>query len=179
MTRLTRFSTHGCRLAPLGSVEGPSAGSAGPHLPHLRPFQLCLDTVVHDLDGDLTVRHLGPQEGGSHQHRLLGLRAPEVPGEGAGGRSRPGARDGAVFPGMQSPGSPGGRGAAEDPADVLTATVGEGVDTPAELARHLRDKGVSQPATPAPSGQPPRMGTLRDPAPFPSPCFSAQPTLSG
>lgn len=39
-----------------------------------------------------------------------------------------------------APGSPGGRGAAEDPADVLTATVGEGVDTTAELARHLRDE---------------------------------------
>lgn len=55
VTRLTRFFTHGCRLAPLGSVEGPSAGSANPHPPHLRPLQLCLDTVVHDLDSDLTV----------------------------------------------------------------------------------------------------------------------------
>lgn len=55
VTRLTRFFTHGCRLAPLGSMEGPNAGSANPHLPHLRPLQLCLDTVVHDLDSDLTV----------------------------------------------------------------------------------------------------------------------------
>lgn len=175
MTRLTRFSTYGCRLAPLGSMEGPSAGSAAPHLPHLCPFQLCLDTIVHNLDSDLTIRHLGPQERGSHQHRLLGLRAPEVPGEGMGGRSWPGAQDGAVFPGMQRPGSPGGWGAAEDPADIPTTTVGEGVDAPAELARHLRDKGVSQPATPPPSGQTLRMETLRDP----SPCFSVQLALRG
>lgn len=38
------------------------------------------------------------------------------------------------------PGSPGGRGAAEDPADVFTATVGEGVDATAELACHLWDE---------------------------------------
>lgn len=162
-----------------GLHGGPQRSSAAPHLPHLCPFQLCLDTIVHNLDSDLTVRHLWPQERGSHQHRLLSLRAPKVPGKGMGGRSRPGAQDGAVFPGMQRPGSPGGWGAAEDPADILTATVGEGVDTPAELARHLQDKGVSQPATPPPSGQPPRMETLRDPIPFPSPCFSAQLALRG
>lgn len=30
MTRLTRFSTYGCRLAPLGSMEGPSAAALLP-----------------------------------------------------------------------------------------------------------------------------------------------------
>lgn len=88
VTRLTWFFTHGRRAAPLGSMEGPNAGTANPHLPHLRPLQLCLDTVVHDLDSDLTVRHLRPQEGGSHQHRLLSLGAPEVSRERGGRKVR-------------------------------------------------------------------------------------------
>jgi len=36
-------------------MEGPNTGTGNPHLPHLCPLQLCLDTVVHDLDSDLTV----------------------------------------------------------------------------------------------------------------------------
>lgn len=39
-----------------------------------------------------------------------------------------------------APRLPGGWGAAQDPADVLTATVGEGVDATPELARHLQDE---------------------------------------
>lgn len=61
-------------------------------------------------------------------------RAEVVRGCSGGRLGLPGHRHAA-------PRLPGGWGAAQDPADVLTATVGEGVDAAAELARHLRDEG--------------------------------------
>lgn len=136
VTRLTRFFTH-AGLHPWarrGSANAPTFLTFVLFSSVWIPLSMIL-TVIWPSDTS------GRRKGGLTSTVCSALGRPRYLARAEVVRGRSGGRLGLPGHHHAAPRLPGGWGAAQDPADVLTATVGEGVDAAAELARHLRDEG--------------------------------------